>query len=330
LNRVLVPELTAPPTAPAGQFFALSGATMGTSWSVRGFASGELAASLERTIFHTLEHIVGEMSQWHADSDLSRFNALPSGAGMVLPPAFSAVLTTALAVAAETDGAFDPSLGALVDLWGFGARDTAATAPKAIELKAARVAAGWQRLRFDATTRRLVQPGGVRLDLSGIAKGYAVDRLALQLRATGIASFLVEIGGELRGAGVKPDGQPWWVEIERAPGNMAAPILAALCGLSIATSGDYRREAWLDGQRVSHTIDPRTGRPVGSEVAAVTVLHRECMLADAYATALLVMGPQAGLAFAERHNLLVLYSLRGAEGCSELCSAAFERQLSQA
>jgi FAD:protein FMN transferase len=327
-NRVLVPDLTAAPRAPAGAPFVLHGATMGTSWSVRGFAAEAVAAQLERAITRTLKGIVREMSQWAPDSDISRFNALPKGAGMQLPPAFGEVLTAALAVAADTHGAFDPSIGALIDLWGFGPQPRPGGAPLSGEIEAALGAAGWSKLAFDASTRRLVQPGGVRLDFAGIAKGYAVDRLVRLLRETGLDSFLVEIGGELRGAGVKPDGQPWWVEIERPPECETTPVRVALCGLAIATSGDYRRSVSLDAQQVSHTIDPRTGRPLGSRVAAVTVLHPECMLADAYATALMVLGPDAGLVFANRRGLMAMYTLRGASGLDEVFSPEFARQLS--
>ena len=244
-----------------------------------------------------------------------------------MPHAFAEVLACALEIAAETDGAFDPTLGALVDMWGFGPRAVHAP-PQQLALDGARAASGWRRVDFDVARRMLIQPGGLHLDFSGIAKGYAVDCVAQLLSEGGIPSFLVEIGGELRGSGVKPDGRPWWVEIERPPDCPTQPIVAALYNLSIATSGDYRRNVMMGAQRVSHTLDPAPGRPLRTAIAAVTVLAADCMRADALATALTVMGAQAGVAFADRRNIAALFTLRGADSVKEVMSAAFARCLS--
>jgi FAD:protein FMN transferase len=327
LNRVLVPDLMVPPRVPSGAPFQVSGVTMGTSWSVRGFATAASVAQIEDAIARTLDGIVNVMSQWVPDSVISRFNAAPPGVSVPVPRAFCEVLTASLAVAAETDGAFDPSIGAVVDLWGFGPQPRTDTMPSGDDIATALDAAGWQKLDYDATLHRLVQTGGVRLDFSGIAKGYAVDQLAHLLHETGLSSYLVEIGGELRGTGIKPDCQPWWVEIERPAGSETAPIRVALSDLAIATSGDYRRGIRLDDGYFSHTIDPRTGRPSESAVAAATVLHPECMFADAYATALMVLGPEAGLAFAERHGLLAMLVVRGASGMQEVFTSALAGRL---
>src|SRR5690606_2923261 len=150
--------------------------------------------------------------------------------------------------------------------------------PTADAVGAALADCGWQRVRLDSGPR-LFQPGGLQLDLSSIAKGYAVDLVAKYLHACGLDHFLVEVGGELRGAGMKPDGQPWWVRLEE-PGVSTAPTVAALHGMSIATSVDYRRCFEHGGRRYARTLDPRRGYPLTSGVASVTVLHTECMLAD--------------------------------------------------
>jgi FAD:protein FMN transferase len=200
-------------------------------------------------------------------------------------------------------------------------------APEDEAVTAALSAAGWRRLKFDSATRRLTQPGGLRLDLAGIAKGFAVDRFVQLLRDTGATAALVEIGGEVRGFGVKPDAQPWWVEIERPPHCATAPMVAALYNLAVATSGDYRRFAWRAGRRISHTIDPRSGLPLHTSIAAVSVLHADCMHADAYATALMTMGVEAGLAFANAHNIAAIFTLGGASGAEERLSDAFARGL---
>jgi thiamine biosynthesis lipoprotein len=227
-------------------------------------------------------------------------------------------------------GAYDPAAGALVELWGFGPRrryDHAGFyAPDAAAI--ARAQAGRARPTLDRAGRRLLQPGGAVLDLSSVAKGYAVDRLALCLEGRGLRHYLVEVGGELRGAGLKPDGQPWWVEVEAVPdAGGARQAVVALHGLSIATSGDYRQYFEFEQRRVSHTLDPRTGRPAASGIAAVTVLAPTCMAADALSTALNVLGHVEGLAFAERRALAARFLVRHADRLREVVSPAWEALL---
>jgi thiamine biosynthesis lipoprotein len=181
--------------------------------------------------------------------------------------------------------------------------------------------------RLDRVQRRLYQPGGAILDLSSVAKGYAVDRLALRLEALGVRHYLVEAGGELRGAGVKTDGQPWWVELEGVPDAIGAPIpqsVVALHGLAVATSGDYRRYFHHAQRRVSHTLDPRSGYPIANDLASVTVLAPTCMAADALSTALTVMGADAGLAYADGRGLAARFLLRRDGGLREVDTAAWQ------
>jgi thiamine biosynthesis lipoprotein len=193
---------------------------------------------------------------------------------------------------------------------------------------------GQPRPLLDHAGRRLYQPGGVILDLSSVAKGYAVDRLALRLETLGVRHYLVEVGGELRGAGVKPDGQPWWVELEGVPdapaASSSAPIpqsVVALHGLAVATSGDYRRYFHHARRRASHTLDPRSGYPIANEVASVTVLAPTCMAADALSTALTVMGVDAGLPFAEGRGLAARFLLRREGGLREVDTSAWRELL---
>ncbi len=183
--------------------------------------------------------------------------------------------------------------------------------------------------RLDGEARALFQPGGLLLDLSSVAKGYAVDQLGRCLERHGVRHYLVEVGGELRGAGMKPDGEPWWVELEGVPGTAGGPArpVVALHGLSVATSGDYRRFFQNGAQRASHTLDPRTGYPIANGVASVTVLHASCMAADALSTALGVMGDEAGLAFAEEHGLAARFLLRRQAGLAERHSSAWRALL---
>jgi thiamine biosynthesis lipoprotein len=187
--------------------------------------------------------------------------------------------------------------------------------------------ARWQDLVLERPSRAVRQPGGIGLDLSAIAKGYAVDRLAALLRAAGIASFLAEIGGELVGRGTKPNGEPWWVLLETPPGDTRriVPTVLALNGLAVASSGDYRRYRDVAGRRLCHLIDPRTREPAAGAVAAVSVVHETCMEADALATALAVMNAERAFDFAERRRLAARFVLRCADGLEERLSTAMQQ-----
>ncbi|PWF46131.1 FAD:protein FMN transferase [Massilia glaciei] len=307
MRRVLVPaEISGQPPAATSSLHRFGGASMGTSWSVQLFgAGGRPDPALELGIARQLALVVEQMSHWVPQSDLSRFNSAAPGSWHALPPAFYKVLACAEDVARASGGAFDPGAGALVNLWGFGAHgrfdEAGFRAPTAAAVERVQGRARAHRATLDHAARRLLQPGGVALDLSSIAKGYAVDRVADHLITLGVEHYLVEVGGELRGSGMKPDGQPWWVMLEPIEGEGDGGELAlALHGLSIATSGDYRRYFEAGGARHAHTIDPRSGWPIKNGVASVSVVHAECMMADALSTALTVLGPVEGMAYAER------------------------------
>lgn len=278
---------------------------MGTTWTVKlVLPSEESLPAIRAGIEKQLDLVVNQMSTWEEHSHLSRFNRADPGTRQQLPPEFYRVLEYALSVAQDTGGAYDPTAGPLVNLWGFGPQYPRTTPPPAALIDEVRERTGWWRIPLDPETRTALQPGGIYLDLSAVAKGYAVDRIAGFLADSGIASYLIETGGELRGAGFKPDAHPWWVGIEQPPGFESCPETIVACfGISIATSGDYRRYFEQGGRRYSHTIDPRTGYPVRHNLASVTVLHESCMSADALSTALTVLGPEDGFSFATRHNL---------------------------
>jgi thiamine biosynthesis lipoprotein len=345
MRRTLVPPIETPPLSPAlgGVVHTLHGLTMGTTWSVKlvAMAARDLA-SLQTAIQHQLDVVVAQMSTWEPHSNLSRFNDAPAGTWCTLPPEFFTVLEYALQVARESGGAYDPTTGALVNAWGFGPTqrygDAAFVAPDDAQLDTARARCGWQRIELDVTARRVLQPGGIYFDLSAIAKGFGVDQVARRLLQLGIDSFLVEVGGELRGEGIRPDGQPWWVALEQpmpdgfAPSDAVANIetVAALHGWSVATSGDYRRYFARGDTRYSHTIDPRAGRPIRNGLASVTVLHRECMVADAWSTALGVLGAEEGVALADRLGLCALFIKRHADRFEETASASLHALLDEA
>lgn len=307
-----------------GRIVALGGRTMGTSWSARIVADQPLP-NLRAALQALLDRVVAEMSNWEADSAVSRFNRLPAGRWQTLPPDFFTVLRRGLEIAAASGGAFDPTAGALVDLWGFGPASARLAPPDDDAVAAALTVAGFHRLEIDIHARRARQPGGVTLDLSGIAKGYAVDLLADHLRGSGHRHFLVEVGGELVGEGVTPDGQPWWVDLEAPPALAPPPARIALHGLAVATSGDYRRYFDHDGHRYTHSIDPRDGRPIANGVACVSVIHRRCIDADAWATALTVLGMDDGLRLATDLDIAARFiSNEGGETFSPALAAMLE------
>lgn len=338
-NRVLIPPTeSAPSRPPSDVIWSLSGATMGTTWSARVIAPpGSDEAAFQTAIQAELDAVVGLFSPWEPASEVSRFNAAPTGVWALSQP-FWDLLNAAMDIADDTNGAVDPTLGAIVDLWGFGPpgpRDRLTPVPSDDEIEAARKLGGWQALRMNREARAAVQPGGLKLDFSAIAKGHAVDRVSDRLAALGATSHLVEIGGELKGCGVKPDAQPWWVEIEQPPplpGSDQPPFprtVAALFDIAVATSGDYRR-AFAHGERLyPHTIDGESGRPIDNGLASVTVLHASAMKADAFSTALTVMGPYDGPEFAESLGLAAHFIQRTERGPIERMTRAWTAMMDE-
>ncbi|MCC6539727.1 MAG: FAD:protein FMN transferase [Bryobacterales bacterium] len=297
---------------------------MGTGWSIACYSEPQAAPHVRARVEAELECLVRQMSHWREHSELCGYNRAPAGTWVAVPPEFHRVVTAALEVAAKSGGAFDPSLGRAVDRWGFGpaGRRDDAPPPPPPPGEAGR----WREIELRPGA--FLQPGGVSLDLSSIAKGFAVDRIAELLANAGLVSFLVEVGGELRARGVKPNGQPWWVAVEPPPGLPAeVGIKVALSGWSIATSGDYRRYFEHEGRRYAHTLDPATGAPLAAPPASVSVLHPECMMADAWSTALMVLGETAGLALCERHELAAVFIYR--EPFRAVASPAFRAALAE-
>lgn len=310
---------------------------MGTTWSVRLNA----ARNVDLHVLHVgiqarLDRVIAQMSTWDAGSDISAYNRADAGTWQRIPEEFLAVLACALRIAEASDGAFDPTIGSLVGLWGFGADAAIDHAPSSGECEAARDHVGWHRieLRDDA----LLQPGGVRLDLSAIAKGFGADLVVAGLRDAGIGGALVEVGGELHGYGRKPDGSAWRVLVEAGPEeddhSLESRVLE-LDGIAVATSGDRwhhytRRDEHGDEHRYTHTIDPRSGAPVEHAPVAVSVVARDAMHADAWATALTVLGETAGMALAEREGLAVRYLSRDGDGrLREAMTDTFRAHLAQ-
>ncbi|MQX54290.1 FAD:protein FMN transferase [Alcanivorax sediminis] len=302
----------------------LSGPTMGTTWSVKYTGTpDESIDSLKADIEAALEQVNAEMSTYRADSVLSQFNQAAAGTLVDLPADTQKVLKAAFSLSEMTGGAYDVTVGPLVNLWGFGPESDRFEPPQADEIEAARRRVGWQSLLLDGP--RLLQPGEVYVDLSSIAKGFAVDKVAELMDKHGLKSWLVEVGGELRARGTKPYGQPWRIAVERPiPGVREVEQVVALKDMAVATSGDYRNFFESDGKLYSHTIDPRTGYPVQHALASVSVLHKSAMMADGLATAMTVLGPKEGMAFAKANELAVFFIVRTDEGVKELSTPAFD------
>lgn len=323
--RLIIPELAQPPVPDTqARRWVHQGRAFATDWRVT-FYSPEPIDLAER-VQALLDRIDGEMSPYRADSDLTRFNTAPDGHFVALPHLMRQVVERALEVAALTEGAYDPALLDAVELWGFGAKIVPHGTPSEADIQEVRHRrTGWRDLKPEA--RGMIRPAGVRLDLNAIAKGFAVDGVVQFLRdIKGISAALVEIGGEVKGYGVHPDGLPWWVEVER-PHQSLMRSLIALCGKAVATSGDTQRFFVHEGEILSHTLDSDTASPVRNGLSSVTVIDDQCWRADALATALMVMGSERALRFADTHGIACLIRTRRAGGFTEYESSALRAWL---
>ena len=271
-----------------------------------------------------LEDVNSKMSTWIEDSELSRFNRHAEAAPFEVSPATFEVFAAAHEVARLTGGAYDITVGPLVEAWGFGAGgESLKPSDETIRRLVDRI--GYRSIELDARGFALrKQRGDLHSDLSSIAKGYAVDRVAEALAAD-FSDIWVEVGGEVRAMGKNAERRVWRLGIERPsfePG--ALQRIVPLDGAAVATSGDYRNYRELDGARISHIIDPRDGLPIRHRLASVSVVHARCMMADALATGLMVLGPEAGLELARREDLAVLFLVRDGEAFREIMTPAFE------
>jgi len=308
----------------------LAGRSMGTSWHVTvipdtgGLDDRVLQAGIEAI----LDSVNQSMSTYRDDSEISRFNALEPDVWFPISADFYTVLSTALAIGWQSDGAYDVTVGPLVDLWGFGPAGLVNEPPSDDAVTDVLESVGLDQLRLDGEAMQLLKRSPLALDFSSIAKGYAVDLIAQWLDGQGLGRYLVEVGGEMRLAGMSGRGGPWRIAIERPDsGGRDVETAVSLTDVAVATSGDYRNFFEIDGQRFSHSIDPRRGYPVAHDLVSVTVVDSSAMLADAWATALVVLGQEAGMKVAQEHGLAVYFIQRQGDALQSSHSPAFDRFL---
>lgn len=315
----------------ARALLTLTGPTMGTTFTVKVVQpkSAQVAdAQVTAIVQNALDRVDELMSTYRSDSEISRFNAGTGTAPMPISPETAEVVACALKVSEQSAGAYDMTVGPIVNAYGFGPEGRR-TPPAEAELDSLRGHIGCDKLEFDAAASMLRKTDpALAIDLNSIAPGFAVDLVARGLEGLGIPSYMIEIGGEVRVKGRNAEDAPWRVGIEK-PSDTERSVqrVLALDGMSLATSGDYREYYEENGVRISHTIDARTGRPVVHNLASVSVVHPECMWADAYATAIIALGPQDGYLMAEILSLPALFITREADGTfTEHATPAFEER----
>jgi len=305
--------------------YQLTGPTMGTTFSVTIVADGDVNLDdLRGRIHAALDDVDRRMSTWREDSELVRFNNSQTTEWHSVSEDLCVSILLSLEIGEITEGAFDITVGRLVDMWGFGSH-TVAAPPSEENIQLAKNDTGMQYIQTDCANLQIrkTRPG-VRVDLSGYGKGHAADEITIVLRRQNIENFIVEIGGDLYSQGRNANGDKWRVAIEMPDsGGQAIERTIEVGNNAVATSGDYRNFFEFDGKRYSHAIDPRTGRPVTHDLASVTVLFDNAAIADGYATALLVLGPDAGYELAERLNIPAYFLVREGDSFTERMSPAF-------
>ena len=305
----------------------LNGQTMGTTYNVKIVSRAEVDHSqvaLQIQVDKVLEEFNQVVSTYINDSELSLINKLVSKDSVVLSETLFNLIEESINVSRDTGGAFDVTVGPLVNLWGFGPEGVE-RAPTQEEIKKALSSVGYEKLELHKGSYSLSRAPGVYIDLSAIAKGSGVDQVADYLKGLGYSDFLIEIGGEIFASGLNLQSQPWKIGVEKPSlGHSGTVEALPVSNLGVATSGDYRNFYEFEGQVVSHTIDTSTGYPVKHALTSVTVVHETAALADAYATALNVMGPD-GLTFAESRGIAAFFIIKTNDGYSYLSTKHFER-----
>ena len=300
--------------------YSLNGETMGTRYTAVFYAEAGLDTdTINRGLAEAVGRVDQQMSICKADSDLNRLNAALEQVWLPVPTELATVLAAALRVGQQSGGAFDIAVGDVVDAWGFGPGTPSITEQTIDALPSRSSLSATAALTVDTQRQQVRKRAPLQLNLNAIAKGFGVDELARCLDGFGLTRYLVGIDGEMRARGTKPDAHPWVVAIEK-PCRGAREVMGImeLSDAAIATSGDYRH--WIDvkGRDYAHTINPATGAPLCNTLAAVTVVAASCMLADAWATALMVLGESEGPRLAQARGMDALFVLREGDQLKEI------------
>lgn len=290
---------------------ALGGKTMGTTWSLqiaRPLTTGE-RGKLQQRLTSELDSIERVFSTWNPDSAISRFNESKSTETIPVTWPLAQVLASALDLSRQTEGAFDPTMGPLIELWGFGSGGRRTEPPTPDEISTALTKCGADKLTvtLNPPTLRKAIPD-LEVNPSALVEGYAADQLRHLLKSSGYEGWLLEIGGDILADGLSPDGRPWRVGIQ-TPGAALNDSFSdlPLSNQALATSGTYRQRFEHGGRIYSHLIDPKTGWPIETKLVSVSVVSPSCMKADAFATALMILGRQRGEPLAQRQGLRVFW-----------------------
>jgi len=308
-----------------------SDAIFGTSFTIKAPALPDSVTSneIQRQVKQLLDKLNGQMSTYQQDSELSKINQNQTTEWIAVSDALYQVLKQSNSISELSNGAFDITVGPLVNLWGFGPKGMSFVAPDEEQIKQQLLNTGYTQLLFNDDKQQIKkQVPLLYLDLSAIAKGYAVDLVGALLEANGIVDYMVEIGGELRLKGLNIQSRPWRIAVEKptADQRMIQKVLP-LTDISLATSGDYRNFFDVEGVRFSHTIDPRSGKPITHKLASITILSDTTMKADALATALMVLGAEQGYQLAEKQNIAALFIIKTKEGFTEKATDSFVARL---
>lgn len=307
---------------------SFGGPTMGSTYSIKYVRHAALAApdEVQAEVEGILAQIDRQMSTYRSDSDIERFNDLPADRCQAMPAAVLQLVRVGRQLSRASQGSFDLTVEPLLDLWGFGPQGRGEQVPEDEALARARQRVGYQHLRIDGDL--LCKDAAVEVDFNSIAAGYAVDRIAARFEAMGIDDYLVEVTGELKAAGRKPDGSAWRIALEEPRDDrQVAERIIEIDGYGVSTSGDYRNYFQHDGQRYSHTFDARTGKPVEHGLASVTVVHPAALMADGLSTLLLILGPERGWDYAEKHDIAAFFVIRADTGFVTRSNRAFDRLL---
>lgn len=328
----LGPACRRPSSDDRAQPVTFSGQTMGTWFTVKIVDPPPKLSpeTLEEETCARLRRIEKLMSTYDPDSELSRLNRFDQSEWFEVSPETAAVIDEALRVGRLTEGAFDVTVGPLVSLWNFGpVRRTTDRVPPPDEIEEVKARTGMEKLEVRLSPPAVrKQREDVSIDLSGIAKGFAVDEIAGLLERSGVENYMVDVGGEVKARGRNPKGKPWQIAIESpVAGTREIHKVIPLDRLAVATSGDYRNYFEQDGIRYAHILDPRSGRPITHNLASVSVLDPSCMRADALATGLMVLGPEVGYNLAVQEELPALLLIKSETGFVERVTPQFEQMI---